>query len=255
MNAARHNGKGQTRTPQRGRPDGHGDGPAGANAHAAPPPGTSERRPMPATLDHPAVGQDPRTDEQLLEAYRQGDRASFAALVARYQRELFHFLVRFLGDRAAAEDVFQESFLQVHQSADQFDPSRRFRPWLFTIAANKARDLIRSQARRPTNPLQASINPGDDESGEFLDLMSSVENTPDEPMQREELQRLVQKTVMGMPEHLREILLLSYFHQFPYKQISDILDIPLGTVKSRLHAAVAHFADRWKSTNQHKAVS
>ena len=49
-----------------------------------------------------------------------------------------------------------------------------------------------------------------------------------------------------MPEHLREILLLSYFHQFPYKQISEILDIPLGTVKSRLHAAVAHFADRWK---------
>src|SRR5213078_2398150 len=143
----------------------------------------------------------------------------------------------------------------VHQSADQFDPQRRFRPWLFTIAANKARDLIRSQARRPTNPLQASISPGDDESGEFLDLMSSVENMPDEPIQREELQRSVQTTVMGMPDHLREILLLSYFHQFPYKQISDILDIPLGTVKSRLHAAVAHFADRWKSLNQSRSAS
>jgi RNA polymerase sigma-70 factor (ECF subfamily) len=192
-----------------------------------------------------------RTDEQLLSAYREGDKSSFAQLVSRYQRELFHFLVRFLGDRAAAEDVFQEAFLQVHQSADQFDASRRFRPWLFTIAANKARDLIRSQARRPTNPLQAAINPGDDESGEFLDLMSSVDQFPGEPMQKAELQQSVQKTVMGMPEHLREILLLSYFHQFPYKQISDILEIPLGTVKSRLHAAVAHFADRWKSMNQH----
>jgi RNA polymerase sigma-70 factor (ECF subfamily) len=60
------------------------------------------------------------------------------------------------------------------------------------------------------------------------------------------LQQKVQGTVMGMPEHLREILLLSYFHQFPYKQISDMLDIPLGTVKSRLHAAVAHFADKWR---------
>src|SRR5258705_6038394 len=129
------------------------------------------------------------TDEQLLDSYRQGNKPSFERLVARYQRELFHFLVRFLGDRAAAEDVFQEAFLQVHQSADQFDPTRRFRPWLFTIAANKARDLIRSQARRPTNPLQASINPGDDESGEFLDLMSSVENLPDEPMQKAELQQ------------------------------------------------------------------
>src|SRR4051812_34841197 len=60
-----------------------------------------------------AMGE--RTDEQLLEAYRRGDRQSFAKLVERYQRELFHFLVRFLGDRAAAEDIFQETFLQIHQ--------------------------------------------------------------------------------------------------------------------------------------------
>ena len=196
-----------------------------------------------------------RSDEQLLADYRQGDRAGFAALVERYKRELFHFLVRFLGDRAAAEDIFQETFLQVHQSAEQFDLTRRFRPWLFTIAANKARDYIRSQARRPTNPLQASISPGDEESGEFIDLMSSAATMPGEPMERQELQELVHKTVMGMPEHLREILLLSYFHQFPYKQISDILNIPLGTVKSRLHAAVAHFADRWRAMNQHRSLS
>jgi RNA polymerase sigma-70 factor (ECF subfamily) len=208
---------------------------------------------MTATLDPTSVRNE-RSDEQLLLAYRQGDRASFAQLMSRYQRELFHFLVRFLGDRAAAEDVFQETFLQVHQSAEQFDTSRRFRPWLFTIAANKARDLIRSQARRPSSPLQAAINPGDDESGEFIDLMSSVDAFPDESMQKAELQQQVQKTVLGMPEHLREILLLSYFHQFPYKQISDILEIPLGTVKSRLHAAVAHFADRWKSVNHFRRV-
>jgi RNA polymerase sigma-70 factor (ECF subfamily) len=196
-----------------------------------------------------------RTDEQLLAEYRHGDRNSFTLLMGRYQRELYHFLVRFLGDRAAAEDVFQETFLQVHQSAEQFDLSRRFRPWLFTIAANKARDLIRSQARRPTNPLQASISPGDDESGEFIDLMQSTAAMPGEPLEREELQELVKKTVMHMPEHLREILLLSYFHQFPYKQIGDILDIPLGTVKSRLHAAVAHFADRWRSMNHGRFAS
>lgn len=198
---------------------------------------------------------DGRTDEQLLSDYRHGDRTGFAELVERYQRELYHFLVRFLGDRAAAEDVFQETFLQVHQSAEQFDPQRRFRPWLFTIAANKARDLIRSQARRPATPLQATINPGDEESGEFIDLMQSITAFPEEPLERRELQEAVQKTVMSMPDHLREILLLSYFHQFPYKQISDILDIPLGTVKSRLHAAVAHFADRWKSTNQTPSAS
>jgi RNA polymerase sigma-70 factor (ECF subfamily) len=199
---------------------------------------------------HPNQAANGKTDEQLLEAYRFGDRASFNHLVERYHRELFHFLVRFLGDRAAAEDMFQETFLQVHQSAEQFDLQRRFRPWLFTIAANKARDLMRSQARRPTNPLQASISSGDEESGQFIDLMEVSTMQPSEPMEQRELQKLVQGTVTNMPDHLREILLLSYFHQFPYKQISDILEIPLGTVKSRLHAAVAYFAERWRAQKE-----
>jgi RNA polymerase sigma-70 factor, ECF subfamily len=234
--------------------NGHSRSAASRDGKAQVHPGATERRAMPTTIPQSPASPE-RTDEQLLSAYREGEKAAFGQLVQRYQRELFHFLVRFLGDRAAADDVFQETFLQVHQSADQFDPSRRFRPWLFTIAANKARDLIRSQARRPTNPLSASINPGDAESGEFMDLMQSTQAFPDEPIQREELQQLVQRTVMSMPEHLREILLLSYFHQFPYKQISDILEIPLGTVKSRLHAAVAHFADRWRTMNQNKSAS
>jgi len=191
-----------------------------------------------------------RTDEELLAAYRNGDRASFSRLVDAYQRELFHFLVRFVGDRAAAEDIFQDSFLQVHQSAAQFDPQRRFRPWLFTIAANKARDYLRAQSRRPANQLQAAISPSNDDSGEFIDLLKSDDKSPSEPMEKRELQELVQKTVMEMPANFREILLLSYFHQFPYKQIGEILDIPLGTVKSRLHAAVAFFADRWRMLNQ-----
>lgn len=197
----------------------------------------------------PPSGGDPRTDEQLLAGHLGGDPVAFPMLMTRYQRELYHFLVRFVGDRAAAEDVFQEAFLQVYQSAAQFDVTRRFKPWLFTIAANKARDLMRAQSRRPMSPLQATISPSDDDSGEFLSLMAADTNTPDQPLELDELRQKVQRVVMAMPSSLREILLLSYFHQFPYKQISDILGIPLGTVKSRLHSAVAQFAIRWKSSN------
>ncbi len=209
----------------------------------------------------PQVSDDRReaptvpSDETLLDSYRRGNRADFTRLVERYQRELFHFLIRFLGDRAAAEDVFQETFLQVHQSADSFDPQRRFRPWLFTIAANKARDLMRSQARRPVNPLQASISPTDEESGQFIDMIESVTQSPGARLEKEELQRQVQQAILNMPDHLREILLLSYFHQFPYRQIGDILNIPLGTVKSRLHAAVAHFADKWRAIQANQPTS
>lgn len=206
----------------------------------------------PASIAPPAPDV---TDEQLLSAHRAGDRDAFAQLVKRYERELFLFLVRFLGDRAAAEDVFQESFLQVHQSAEQFDMARRFRPWLFTIAANKARDLMRLQARRPTAPLQASISPGDDDSGEYIDLVRAASELPDSALQTRELTEQVQRVVAGMPSHLREILLLSYFHGFAYKQIGEILDIPLGTVKSRLHASVAEFAKKWRTANPDATLS
>ena len=78
------------------------------------------------------------TDEQLLAQYTDGDQRAFAELIRRYQQELFAFLCRFVAD-AAADDLFQETFLQVHRNAGTFDADRRFRPWLFTIAANKAR--------------------------------------------------------------------------------------------------------------------
>ncbi len=205
--------------------------------------------------DSPAAEVAPRSDEQLMAAYRAGDRSSFVELVKRYERELFHFLARFLGDRTMAEDIFQETFLQVHQSAGTFDADRRFRPWLFTIAANKARDQIRSNARRLTSPLQAAIDSSDSDGAQFIDLIKSFGPLPDEPMQQLELQNKVKAAVMAMPDNLREILLLSYFQQFPYKQISEMLKIPLGTVKSRLHAAVAHFAQTWRAANPDQVSS
>jgi len=229
------------------RSPGDGDG-IGAVAYAGKQQ-ADQNRPAGGTSNHV------RTDEQLLSDYLRGDQPAFRQLVERYQRELYHFLARFLGDRAAADDIFQESFLQVHQSAASFDLSRRFKPWLFTIAANKARDLRRSRARRPTQPLQASIDSDDGNSGEFIDLMQAVQETPSEPLERKELEQRVRKTVMDMPDNLREVLLLAYFQQFPYKQIADMLGVPLGTVKSRLHSAVAFFASEWKRANRGRSPS
>jgi RNA polymerase sigma-70 factor (ECF subfamily) len=190
------------------------------------------------------------TDEQLIERYTQGQAAAFPELMDRYRNEVFHFLVRFMGNRAAAEDVFQDAFLQVHISADTFDPSRRFKPWLFTIAANKARDYMRKRARRPASSLSAKIDSADSESQAYLDLMEADLPTPEAGAEDAELRQQVGQVVQQMPEHLREILLLAYFQRFGYAEIAEILEIPLGTVKSRLHSAVGTFANLWKSQNR-----
>ena len=188
------------------------------------------------------------SDAQLLQRHLEGDSEAFAALIRRYQRELFSFLVRFTGNRALAEDVFQEAFLQLHASAKAFDMSRRLKPWLFTIAANKARDALRSRWRRQAVPLDASVSGDEAARGRYADLMPSNIPAPDESLSNFETRQAVQTIVSQMPESLRTVLILSYFHEIAYKDIAEILGVPLGTVKSRLHAAVKHFAAQWKAT-------
>ena len=187
------------------------------------------------------------SDEQLIDRYRVGETQAFEALIQRYRQELFHFLIRFAGNRAAAEDVFQETFLQVHLSIETFDTSRRFKPWLFTIAANKARDYLRRMARHHAAPLSAPVGEADGQT--FADFLEADLPQPGDAMEDAEMADRVRQAVEQMPDHLREILLLSYFQKFSYNQIAEVLGIPLGTVKSRLHAAVGTFAQKWKSLN------
>lgn len=194
-----------------------------------------------------------RTDEQLLEQYRGGDTEAFKVLISRHHDDLLRFLIRLTGDRQAADDIFQEAFLQIHISADSFDPTRRFKPWLFTIAANKARDLLRKRVRRQEVDLSAPVG-GSAWKGEagqtFIDLMKVDMPLPAEGLEARERDEMVQRAIDRMPLALKEILLLAYFQRLSYAQVADELDIPLGTVKSRLHSAVASFAKQWESVNK-----
>ncbi len=187
-----------------------------------------------------------RTDEFLMESYVQGERAAFAELIGRYRQQLLHFLTRFLSSHSAAEDVFQETFVQVHLSAGTFDPTRRFKPWLFTIAANKARDYHRKYGRQVVASLSAPMGRSTD-GRPYVDLLEAELPSPEAPILDAERSRLVKSVVDSLAPHLREILLLSYYQRLSYNQIAQTLQIPLGTVKSRLHTAVAVFAKAWKA--------
>lgn len=186
------------------------------------------------------------TDENLLQEHVNGDGQSFEQIVRRHMPELHQFVLRFTGDSGAAEDVVQETFLQVHNSATAFDPARRFKPWLFTIAANKARDFLRRRSRRREVPFEAQVDNESETGRRFLDLLSGNDVLPQEDLLLDE-KRLAVRSIMGaMPTKLSEVLILAYYHRFAYKDIAEIIGIPLGTVKSRLHAAVVHFGQRYR---------
>ena len=189
-------------------------------------------------------------DSELIRRYREGREDAFTEIVNRYKDPLYGFLRRFLNRQDLVEDVFQDTFLQLYTSYDSFDTSRPLRPWLFTIAANKAKDALRRMQRHSAVNLGTIADTGESSINDVVNILTSYETTPDQEVSRDETASRVREIVEDMPENLRAILLLAYFEQFSYKQMAEILSIPIGTVKSRLHTAVVQFARQWKSMNK-----
>ena len=181
-----------------------------------------------------------RPDEDLLVEYAEkGTREAFEELVHRYEGELYGYLRRFLQSAELAEDAFQAAFLQVHLNCRQFDPCRKFRPWLYRIATTRAIDLMRQNRRHKAISLNAEhVGP-------------RFEHGAAGPKPREFPRRGPQRTVRGrrngpgirsavdhFPARLKEVLVLVMFQGLKYQEAADTLGIPLGSVKSRMHEAM-----------------
>jgi RNA polymerase sigma-70 factor (ECF subfamily) len=198
-----------------------------------------------ASVSHSA--DETSTDEQLLLTYRDsGDREVFAELVHRYERELYSYLRRYLGDAEMAEDAFQAAFLQVHLKCQQFEAGRAFRPWLYTIAINQAIDAQRRSRRHRMVSLDRSSGAGGEEVGKLLDVLVSTEPNPTLQLGKDERREWLQNTMDRLPEALRDVLQLVYFQDMKYREAAEVLNIPVGTVKSRVHAAVLKLTEAWK---------
>jgi RNA polymerase sigma-70 factor (ECF subfamily) len=195
------------------------------------------------------------TDEELMSRYREaGPEAVFTVLVQRYERELYRYLARYLGDPTLAEDVFQNTFLQVHLKRGLYEGGRPFRPWLYAIATHQAVDALRKAGRHPTVSLDQRVSPNqrESEAGSLLDLMINEGNGPLAEMLEQERQQWVRHSIERLPDSLRQTLILAYHQDLKYREIAEILKIPVGTVKSRLHAALSKLQDMARSANRDK---
>jgi RNA polymerase sigma-70 factor (ECF subfamily) len=195
-----------------------------------------------------AASQNACSDEDLFGRACGGDEAAFTALVKRYERELYGYLRRYLGDASFADDVFQNTFLQMYLKRDAYEAGRPVRPWLYTIATNQAIDFMRRRGRRSAVSLEHQT--GEDSEGEvhrLLDLLEARGTTAFEAASLEETRKLVRKAVDQLPEFLRQVVLLAYFQGLPYRDVAQALGIPVGTVKSRLHAAIQRLHEIWSA--------
>ncbi|MHC4216572.1 MAG: RNA polymerase sigma factor [Planctomycetota bacterium] len=192
-------------------------------------------------------GMEKQSDAQLLTRYGEGDEAAFREIVNRYKDSLHAFLRQFIRQQDLVEDVFQETFMQLFNSRESFDMTRPLRPWLFTIAANKAKDALRKQQRKAAATIGTIADAQEMSFEEVLNTLTSDKTAPYDELEQDETAVRVRKVITNLPENLREILILAYFNKFSYKQMAEILSIPIGTVKSRLHTAVGRFAKDYKA--------
>jgi len=189
------------------------------------------------------------SDEQLLLRSRRGDTKAFACLVHRYERELYGYLRRYLGDASLAEDVFQNTFLQLYLKSGQYQPGNPVRPWLYTIATHQAIDALRRNNRHQAVSLdefrEAS---GEGDCQRLLELLEDREPGPQEEAHSQEQREKVRAGVDQLPDFLRQVLVMAYYQGMKYREIADLLAIPVGTVKSRLHAALVRLHEVWVET-------
>jgi RNA polymerase sigma-70 factor, ECF subfamily len=194
----------------------------------------------------PSVGL---SDESLLMAYRDtGDRSSLEELVRRYQGELYTFLCRYLGDDELAADAFQLTFLKVHKKSALFDSTRRFRPWLYSVATNQAIDLKRREKRRHHRSLDVLGTSADLRESTHASALPDHRQSPLDPLVVKEQSEQIRAALDELGEPGRSALELVYLQGMQYCDAAAVLDVPVGTVKSRVHTAIRKLADIWKRT-------
>ncbi|WP_430789177.1 RNA polymerase sigma factor SigW [Virgibacillus flavescens] len=169
--------------------------------------------------------------KEKIKQVKKGDQAAFEDVVTFYQHKIYQHCYRMLGNAHEAEDIAQEAFIRAYINIDSYDLNRKFSTWLYRIATNLTIDRVRK--RKPDYYLDAEVKGSDG-----LNMYSQLESDnllPEEEVENLELKSYIHQEISELPPKYRSIIILRYLEEFSLQEISDILDIPLGTVKTRIH--------------------
>lgn len=180
------------------------------------------------------------TDEDLILAFQNGDVSAFEEIVRRYRDPLFNFVVRLLGDAFFSEDIVQETFLRVYRNRHRYHQVAKFSTWIYTIASNLAKTELRR--RKVRNFFSISSKGEDEKDYDLVDTSSDIERDVDGVLKGE----IILKEINALPYHFKEAVLLRDIQDLSYEEISQILNVPLGTVKSRVNRGRSRLQKRLK---------
>lgn len=171
-------------------------------------------------------------DLSLVQRAQKGDKTAFDLLVRKYQHRIAAVVSRFVRDYAECQDVVQESFIKAYKSLPGFRGESQFYTWMYRIAVNTAKNHLASQKRRPTGSV-------DLEDAEHIEggIYMQDNDTPEHELLREELAQVVSKALAQLPEEIRQAITLREMEGLSYEEIAEVMNSPVGTVRSRIFRA------------------
>lgn len=175
----------------------------------------------------------PQTDQQLVKRVQQGDKRAFDLLVLKYQHKIFGLISRYVRDHSEIQDVAQEAFIKAYRALPRFRGDSAFYTWLYRIAINTAKNYLVARGRRPPG---SDIDVEDAEHFEGVSPLKDIE-TPENVLFGEELKRVVNDAIKSLPDDLRTAVTLREFEGLSYEDIAEVMECPVGTVRSRIFRA------------------
>jgi RNA polymerase sigma-70 factor (ECF subfamily) len=185
---------------------------------------------------------DPRSDAELVIAYRAGDERVFAFLVARHLTSLYRFLLRMTSDPHTAQDLSQETFLKAWKHLSTFDAGKSFKTWLFSIAHHTAIDHLRKHRPVPFADLE------DEDLPDFSATIADTRELPHTVLERQDLGRILEDGLATLPPKTRATILMHEREDMTFQEIADATKEPMNTVKSRYRRALASLRERLLGT-------
>ncbi len=184
---------------------------------------------------------DREIDQQLVERAQRGDKHAFELLVSKYQRKLARLLSRFIRDSTEVEDVTQEAFIKAYRALPSFRGDSAFYTWLYRIGINTAKNYLVAMGRRA--PTTTDIDSEEAEGFEDGDQLRDL-NTPENEMMSRQVAETVNQTLEELPEELRTAITLREIEGLSYEDIANIMNCPIGTVRSRIFRAREAISER-----------
>jgi RNA polymerase sigma factor (sigma-70 family) len=172
-------------------------------------------------------------DRELIARARKGDEAAYRALLTKYEHAVFNICLRMVRNREEAQDLAQDAFTKVFSMLERYNPTYAFSSWLFKITSNLCIDSIRKR-RVDTLPMDEPVH---GEQGEYERQYESPSDDPSQVFDKREKMRMLSEAVDALPEHYRIMIVLRHQEDLSYEEIAQTLDLPLGTVKARIHRA------------------